>query len=384
MTRLRVLYRGPVCQPTGYGQAAHDYIMALLTADVDVRVEPILDGDTDALPARYERIKSTIGHAPAPTWPTHVIIHTIPKYAHEFVGGGRMLGPRAALPSHVQKICITTWETSRLPDEIRATLWKYFDTIVVPSRFVAEAIDGDWRLNRESGRVHVVPHAYDPKWWHASAPERPAGPYTFYSIGVGGTRKNLGGLLIAYLSEFTAADDVTLKLVTSDTVAEGIPWLASTMNLDVAQLPKVEVLKRLTDTELRHLHMTADCYVTMARGEGWGLGAFEAAIVGNPVIWPTHGGLVDFLHDYLRGHPVGYLKTPVVRFEVRTLRSDGMDCTQSWAEPDLIGCKSAMRHLFERGLQARETRHQANFAVRYGYEAVGQQLLSVLNRGWGT
>jgi short subunit fatty acids transporter len=45
---------------------------------------------------------------------------------------------------------------------------------------------------------------------------------------------------------------------------------------------------RLTDGEMLALHEVGDCFISLARAEGWGLGAFEAASLGNPVLHPLH------------------------------------------------------------------------------------------------
>ena len=47
--------------------------------------------------------------------------------------------------------------------------------------------------------------------------------------------------------------------------------------------------------ELAALHELGDCYLSLTRTEGWGLGAFEAALRGVPVVMTGYGGQLDFL-----------------------------------------------------------------------------------------
>jgi glycosyltransferase involved in cell wall biosynthesis len=52
----------------------------------------------------------------------------------------------------------------------------------------------------------------------------------------------------------------------------------------------------LSDGEMLALHETGDCFVSLARTEGWGLGAFEAARLGRPVVMTSYGGQRDYLN----------------------------------------------------------------------------------------
>jgi glycosyltransferase involved in cell wall biosynthesis len=45
------------------------------------------------------------------------------------------------------------------------------------------------------------------------------------------------------------------------------------------------------------LHCLGDVYVSMAHGEGWGLGAFDAAALGRPLLMTGWGGHRDYLGD---------------------------------------------------------------------------------------
>ena len=122
--------------------------------------------------------------------------------------------------------------------------------------------------------------------------------------------------------------------------------------LKLKYLPPVEMLcDRLTEAEMLALHQTSDCYVTAARSEGFGLGAFEAALVGNHVIAPKYSGLLDFLDGRWNVALVDYFLTPaftpatasntdiiVAGLNIKPIeRRDhlGIFGDQEWCEPNL-------------------------------------------------
>jgi len=390
---LRVLYRGPICQGTGFGQAAHDYLMAMQTAGIETRIQLTIDGDTEALEGRYAPLAPLIDSQQDPEWPTHVIVHTIPKYAHEFVGKGEYLGVKAAMPPRVKKVCITTWETSEIPKEFVKRIDQAFDLVIVPSTFNEHLfISG----GLSADKIRVIPHTFDPAWWFVdTAPRDPDKPYVFYTITVWASRKNPMGLLTAYFTEFEPDENVVLKIVTPNVCKDEIFTLIRAM--DVPNTPKVEFLglrpQRLNDIELRDIHLSSDCYVTVTRGEGWGLGAYEAMLIGNPVIATGYGGLTDFLKYYDRAILLDYLLTPTIipeiaadkGFDAGTVHIRpmlnagpcGLNYRQYWAEPDLRGCRVWMRKAFE-NRWGKDTTQRDELEMIFAYKTVGKRIRRAL------
>jgi glycosyltransferase involved in cell wall biosynthesis len=55
----------------------------------------------------------------------------------------------------------------------------------------------------------------------------------------------------------------------------------------------------LTGRLIDALHATGDCFVSLSHGEGWGLGAFDAATLGKPLLISPYGGPAEYLpRDY--------------------------------------------------------------------------------------
>ncbi|HEX5587285.1 MAG TPA: hypothetical protein VFZ17_08260, partial [Acidimicrobiia bacterium] len=77
------------------------------------------------------------------------------------------------------------------------------------------------------------------------------------------------------------------------------------------------------------LHTRGDCFVGLARGEGWGIGAFDACAYGNPVVATGWGGYLEYLtpeHAFLVDHGL----VPVHHHAHGSYSSD-----QRWAEPSI-------------------------------------------------
>ncbi len=390
---MKLLYRGPFCSKSGYGVACHDNLMALKAAGIDFDIQLVVDADTDDLPARYAAL---LKHLPteadvASRVYTHVIVHAIPILAYGMLDN---------LPPDTTKILVTTWETSILHGPVVGTMNKHFDFTIVPSRFNADSFI---KSGVDPLKLIIIPHAYDHLCWdhegmrvdkedpHALDADR---PYTFYNISTWTARKNSLAPILAYLAEFGPDEDVCFKHVTNDYKREDIFNLM--YSGAVRKPPKLEILgtpKRLTDEEMRNLHRTSDCFVTLSRGEAFNLGAFEATLADNPVISIAWGGAMEFLQHYPGAKFVRHFLTPVLipppskkDPEADRLLDEemgvgkGVTYGQNWAEPDIDGARKLMREAFETHNRKsyREGYYDWVLNDRFSYEAVGRQFKRAL------
>jgi glycosyltransferase involved in cell wall biosynthesis len=385
---VRLRYIGPFACPTGYGRAGHDYLMALRRAGVDLDIVPIHEASEEGLEERYRDLVPLVLRDEGEGFePTHVVVHTIPRYCHEFVTGD--LAP----PAGVKKIALTTWETDRFPAADAKRLDEYFDLVIVPSKFNRVAL---LRGGMPEDKVATVAHAADPAFWvDPSGGVRPriedGRAVVLYSIGVWGSRKNIAGVLVAFWAEFSPAENVVLKLVTPYFPTDEIRLLAARTGL--TELPRVELIdRRLTEAELVDLHLSSHAYVSAARGEGWGLGMFEAFLLGNTVISHDFGGQMDFLEISSKHVSYGHQLTPAIADEVQVAAPlevagikitpmaraapTGIDATQKWAEPDLSQLQARMRHVYRLPPYAGVDR--ARWTERFSYEAVGERFRNIL------
>ncbi|MFM6398532.1 glycosyltransferase, partial [Planktothrix sp.] len=55
--------------------------------------------------------------------------------------------------------------------------------------------------------------------------------------------------------------------------------------------------KTLSDNEMKNLLRCSDCFISLHRSEGFGLGLSEAMSLGKPTIATRYGGNVDFMNE---------------------------------------------------------------------------------------
>lgn len=311
----------------------------------------------------------------------------------------------SVLDADAALVAMTTWETSMIPGGIADGLINY-DAVIVPSRYSAEPFDLAFAI--EGPRVRVVPHCFDPQFWeHRTGwgADRLAPTTRFYTHGAWSERKNHLAVLRAYLHAFAGTDlPVALNIISQG--ADEIQVRSMTMRGALASgIPDVHVyLLPLSEDDLLHFHEASDCFVTATRGEGWGLSIFEAAVMGKTIIAPDAGGHVDFLKvdqfpdpdtgwQYSGWRPVGHQRVPcfagqssliLVGARVAGERSSlvpGMDCRQTWMEPDVLELADRMRAFHDQRSHGQVRIHRGDRAVlerRFGYEPVANKLASTL------
>ena len=111
----------------------------------------------------------------------------------------------------------------------------------------------------------------------------------------------------------------------------------------------------------------ADCYVSLHRAEGFGLGMAEAMAMGKPVIATNYSGNTEFLRDDT-GYPVPFRLKRVGPDDY--VYAEG----QVWADPDEAACAAAMARVVADPQEAasKAKAGQAFIAERYGLANVGR------------
>lgn len=391
---MNLIYIGPFGIASGYGSAATDYIAALHKAGVHLRILPPKPLDQLEVAPRYAHLKQFVGPEKNDTQGrngTHYLVHGIPEACSRI---GREL-PEVGPNGRVKTVALTTWETDKLPAEYAEGLNRY-DAVVVLSEFNRRVFENTCL----KGKVHVVPHCCDPDWWWKKPRTNvadSAAPYSFLAILTWSEQKNPLGLLKAYLTEFTSKDNVTLRILTPSWNKGEVTRLVQ--NLGLYDPPEVVFWKdihgRLNDEAMRDLHLSSDCYVSLSRGEGFGLGAFEAMLSGSAVIATDWSGHTDFL----RGGPsvflVPYQLTPAFVPEtisdtvvegpggvklrpVLVNAPTGISADQNWAEPDLMAARRAMRKCYEEKLPRGVPRDHGDLGERLSHATIGKQFKTIL------
>ena len=386
-TGVRWLSVGP---GSGYGNASEDYLSGLREAGVPVSWTPIgwpsstwdaplgpvtdfawhrLDGAAHLDIANRKIDHDVVVVCSTPLWHDQLAIEA----------DGRRL------------VAYTTWETDRVWSEWVRILNRY-DRVLVPSHFNAEVFES-------SGLevpLAVVPHIAQPQLSMATAtaprvPDR----FVFYMIASWTTRKAIPDAVSAFLDAFTADDDVELVIHTTpeDLTARarrangGSPgansdstWFTLARELaDRAAVPRITLSTRwLSRSAVDDLHRRGDCFLSLSRGEGWGLGAFDAGASGNPVIVTGWGGTLDFL-------PPDY--PYCIEYDLVPTLTDPPDVwwgprpEERWAKARVAHASALLRQVFDHRDDARSVgrRLQREIQACYSGTSVTSRLIEALS-----
>lgn len=366
----KIAYFGYVLGRTGYGTAARAYIGALESArvrNVVMSLDPVKTRNIpQALADWYVRPDFD---------PELHLWHVEP---HELVPlRGRF--PRA--------VSVTTWEADALPEQYVQAL-NHVGEVWVPSCFNEQVL-------RQQLLVPVfrIPHpVHDlgtPRFGRDALDREmnwAAGSFVFLTVGTWQERKNLGGVIEAFLRAFPHDQNVRLVVKTSFSFTpEPLARVHIAEAVVRARLPfwskameRVHIYPHPWPTDcLASLYARADCYVSLHRGEGWCYPLFDAACAGTPVIATGYSGPMDYLDA--RAHRL-------VRYELTRAAREGQgprfsfDSSMQWAEPDIEHAAQLMREVYENHTEARAQAQAAAVRLRQDYsrEAVGRMAASRL------
>jgi glycosyltransferase involved in cell wall biosynthesis len=383
---IRWLSYGP---GSGYGCASEAYLTGLRRAGIPVSWTP-LGWPSDVWAAPLGPLADPdLGNAlhgdiaNRPVEHDTVVVHA-PPFWHDRMAEeaeGRFL------------VAFTTWETDRLPGEWLDILSR-FDRVVVPSHFNKEV----FASSGLTVPIAVVPHIARP----VPTPERgtvkltEGSRFVVYLVATWSTRKAILDAVEAFVTAFDADDDVVLVIHTTpeDLVArarpptaerapsrhEGSSWFTLARTLaGRSNLPDIVLSTRtLLEAEMDDLHRRGDCYLLLSRGEGWGLGAFDAAAWGKPVVVTGWGAAPEFLPD---GYP--YL----IDYDLIATTTDEPDALwhplpgERWAKARVSHAATLLRHVYEHRDEAGAWGRlsQAHVLGTFDSTTVTRQLIAALD-----
>jgi glycosyltransferase involved in cell wall biosynthesis len=207
--------------------------------------------------------------------------------------------------------------------------------------------------------------------------------FMFYSIFQWTERKHPLAMIKAYWHAFQNNEDVALVLKTyrsdySDQEKEAIRTTIRRLKAvtPMDKYPPIYVIPNmLSNDEILGLHARGDCYVSLDRGEGFGLSPFAAGAAGNPIIVTGFGGTTEYAkpdNSYL----VDYNLTPVFGIPWSPwYRGD-----QLWAEPAVKHGSNLMKNVFENqeGAIARGKKLQESIKENFSWKRIGERIIENL------
>jgi glycosyltransferase involved in cell wall biosynthesis len=163
-------------------------------------------------------------------------------------------------------------------------------------------------------------------------------------------RKNPDAVVRAFSESCSDRKEARLIIKTSGTYA--FPKELARLKKCVAQSRCADHITVVEDSYPRNEFMSlmnaVDCYVSLHRSEGFGLGMFEAMVMGKPVIGTAYGGNLEFMHE---GHSL------LVAYDPTTLKESFCGIyNKGWmcAEPRVSSAAEYMRDLCTHPERARE------------------------------
>lgn len=336
---MKVAYIGAFGNLSGYADAARNNVCALSSVGFPV----------DAIPLSFENFQTDCGELGKKIKPLITsnsnapiqIIHTIPTVFPKFISISKY------------NIGYTAWETSKLPPQFLDCI-NQLNEVWVPSEYNKEVF-----IN--SGvdiPVYTMSHTFNidtfDKEITRESLTKPAG-FTFYSVFQWIARKGPEDLLKAYLTEFSANENVCLLLKTylfdptnpmdKERIKEQISNVKESLRLP--SYPNLSLISApLSRPQINALHKSCDCLISPHKGEGFGITMAEAMIAANPVIATNYSGNTDFLTED-NGYPTDYQLSPVCN-----MPWEWYDASQNWADVDIIDLKKKMRYVFENQQEA--------------------------------
>jgi len=316
-------------------------------------------------------------------------VHLVPGYWRQH------LSPMTG----VRHIGMTTWETDRLPRKWLPALAR-MDHICVPSAHNEAVLRAaSERLPVATVVRHLCRETLEPP-----PPARLAAlakflgvePYdtVFYTINTWSPRKRLAALIDGFVRNFKQEDRVALVVKTSreahfdDPASPVSDRSASRVAAAIIARaasevgrppPRIAVIAddELADNFIDGLHTLGHCFVSLSRSEGFGLGGFDAATHGRPVIAVGYGGPLDYLGcDWLGRVP--HRMTPAENLSGYEWFDDG----HFWPEPDDAAAFALMRKFAADPAPFRAEAEATSVRIRkaFGADAVTQRLMAALDQ----
>lgn len=266
------------------------------------------------------------------------------------------------------------WELPEFPEDWTGC-FKLVNEVWVPSRFVQEAVS-----KKSTVPVVRIPHGIE-----FSCPQdigrnhfKLPGSFLFlamYDVHSQQERKNPKAVIKAFKISF-AADDISVGLVLKINNPKTNPEEIRQLKELIADCKNICIVDNvLSRDEMNALINVTDCFVSLHRSEGFGLGLAEAMYLGKPVIGTNWSSNTDFMNSQ-NSCPVNY-----------QIISVGQDyglykAHQFWAEPDVEHAAYFMKklaidsHFYQRiGSSGQKTIH-----TEYSPKVVGCMIKERLER----
>ena len=268
---------------------------------------------------------------------------------------------------HVYRIAYWAWELETVPDDwVQAA--ELVDEIWSPTQFVAKAMRA--RMPRPVFEMLPGVEAGPIEEMRRASFDIPEHHFVFlfmFDLHSQLHRKNPAAVVRAFQTAFRPNDAATLLIKTTggDIHAADLAQLRQ-----IAQGPNIVLFDQsVSRAQAYGLIAMADCFVSLHRSEGFGLGLAEAMLLGKPVIATGYSGNLDFMNRE---------NSLLVDYQITQIEEDRPIYTRGhfWAEPSVEQAASYMREVYERPdeARARAARARPETEKLLSLDAAGQRM----------
>jgi glycosyltransferase involved in cell wall biosynthesis len=382
---MDITYIGDFTSPSGYARATRNHARALIEQDVNVYGRLTKHGKNDADLDSWWQDKMSTVLAPTTQEPRIILNQNTPEIVTD-------INPAFYNIAYLTFECdrIPNWDVGGNPQMNWVRQLNRMSEIWTTAEFMREVFYSSGV--RQDMPINIFPHPIDLELYNPDGPQMDlrdpqrksiANTFTFFSSFQWSKRKGPHELMLAFLSEFAAHEDVMLLI---KTYSDGFTPEARKVVMDQLQsfkkyvrreggLARIRVmLDNMPEDKLPELYRSADAYVTASYGEGLGLPVQEAMTCGVPCIVPNSSAFPDYVDNNN-----GWLYPTHIE-PVYGMQFPWYEATMNWWRPDVPGMKRCMREAFEdrellkeKGLCARKQIEQI-----HSFETIGKAMKSRL------
>jgi glycosyltransferase involved in cell wall biosynthesis len=266
----------------------------------------------------------------------------------------RDMGPRFFAGCH--NIGLWYWEAERFPVRWHSS-FDYYDEIWTPTEFVRKSIASvsPIPVYKITPPLNIHGREAAPDRSHFGLPENACVflfTFDFFSTV---QRKNPAAVIAAFQLAFRRDEPavLVLKSINADQDRAAREELGrQSRNANIIFLDT-----HISAPEMDSLFASADCYVSLHRSEGLGLGMAQAMYFGKPVIATNYSGNLEFMNRE---------NSLLVDYTMTESEQDAgsYDCGTRWADPNVEQASNYMRWVFEHRSEARTLGARAAADIR--------------------
>ncbi|PCJ28243.1 MAG: hypothetical protein COA96_01680 [SAR86 cluster bacterium] len=341
----------------GVGEAARGNANALNAANIPFGILNIEDGN----PSRMDNLRWHHKETLLPEYDINLI----------HINADHIPNALADLGEHCvankYNIGYWAWELPEFPDKWLSS-FEHLDEIWTPSTFVNDAIS-----MKSPVPVITIPHAIEltSKFLLSKKdlglPENRFLFLCMFDTHSVNERKNPAGAITAFMRAFEKNDTSTALIIKVNNVDENT---LNELEETIADYSNIIILgKHLDRDSVDSLLINIDCFLSLHRAEGFGLGPAEAMFLGKVALLTNWSGNLQYMTDSncLR-----------VNYQLKKLEKDfgPYEAGQIWAQPDYEHAAELMRKLVSDPALAKSIGENARNTIQTNFsaKAIGSQM----------